>query len=154
MSVDIRLRPLREDDYPLVYDSWIRCAWNQWQYQTSRCERCAARFTFVGKDAFCDGMHARISRLLAQCGGSAITTPGKEGSPYMVGLLVRDPGLPVLHFLYVLDAWRGMGTATRAMELAFPGFPEAEMAYTQDSQAMPVLRKKWNAKFNPFLLER
>jgi GNAT superfamily N-acetyltransferase len=145
--IDIALRPLRADDEPLVYDAWIKTAWEYWQRQTSRCSSCGARFTFIGKDSFCDGMSARICRLLVHGLGVAITTPGK------VGFLIRHAELPALHFLYVVERWRGMGVATAAMERLFPGFPEAEMVYTQDTQAMPVLRKRWNAKFNPFLAE-
>ena len=150
MPVDISLRPLRPADEPLVFDAWIRCAWDHWRRQTERCPSCGGRFTYVGKDAFCDGMHARISRLLG--GAQAITTPGKEESDYMIGFICRDPGLPVLHFLYVVEGWRSMGVATEVMRRVFNS-PEVEVAYTQDSPAMPRMRKRWGCKFNPFLAE-
>ena len=146
--VDIRLRPLTEEDHPLVYDAWIKQAWKRWRQQTTQCSRCGGRFTFIGKDAFCDGMHARITRLLRSSAGFAITTPGKEGSPYMV-----DATLPVVHMLYVAERWRKMGAATGAMRVAFPRFGEEEMAYTQDTLMAPILRRKWGARYNPFLVE-
>lgn len=151
--IEIRLRTLRKDDHALVYKSWIGAAWDHWRHQTEGCDKCGKRFTYVGKDAFHDGMHARITRLLGSSQCFAVTTPGKEDSDYMIGFLVRHRRLPVLHMLYVVGGWRRMGAAAASLGRAFPRWPDEGIAYTQDTRTMPHVRKKWNAQFNPFLLE-
>jgi len=161
MPTDVTLRPLELADAPMVYKTWLGVAWDDWRGKTDGCRNCNRRFSYVGKDAFMDGMHARVTRLLSRSTCWAICPASAQaGSDYMIGFLVRDPYEPVLHFVYVIKGggkgsaqWRGLGIATAAMRAAFPRWPEEPITFTQDTAAMRAIKAKWKAQYNPFLVE-
>jgi hypothetical protein len=141
--VEVRLRPLMAEDMALVYRSWIG---------TAEKMRMGSRGAPVAKSALTNGVHARISRLVARDTGLAIV-PRETPASYMLGFVCADPERRALHMLYVMGKWRRLGIATDVLRQVFDGWPDVPIVFTQDTPAMGHLRKKWNASYNPYLCE-
>lgn len=156
-SIDfaVQVRPLRADDMPLVYKSWIGVAWNQ---HSSWAERVGLG---IGKDDFCAGMHSRIDRLVARGLGLVANpiTKGRVDEGTICGYLVGEQVAPILHMVYVRDGYRTKPrqppwhVATNLLRAAFPAWPKQGIWYSQHTAAMRHLAAKWNATYNPFLVE-
>jgi hypothetical protein len=138
-------RPLREGDVNLIHKSWLMayiCVDEDHPHgQAPLCKMHNAEYRFYQSD---------LIKLLMQRSNILVCCNPDDEDQIFGWICVENEN--VLHFVNVRKPFRGFKIATTLLEKAVADFRRKEFPFTHFTPQMNQLSKKWNARFNPYLV--
>ena len=134
------LRPARESDLALIYNSWA--------YQIRHSEP----FCLMNPEQFREHKVSIIEPLLERLGATVIydDDEGAVNDEHVLGWCVIDAANCVIHFIYVKGDWRHCGYGQKLLDYAFPNWRHEALKFSHQSRSSLHLAKKWGALFDPY----
>lgn len=134
----IQFRPLKPDERQFVKMSWFE-SYRKGGFSPD-----------IGYDLFRPGMDERIDRLLQESETTVAcpTEVPEEICGYLVQSRQGGPYLLTIHYVYVKQAYRRLGLASALIQVVTPS-----NIHTHDTRAGRILARKFESRFNPFLIE-
>jgi GNAT superfamily N-acetyltransferase len=134
------IREANQADQPFIFQSWLKT----YKHNSPFAKRITDKVYFARH-------HAVATRILQR---ATVFVACPEDSPETIlGYLIVDyfENRPILHFMYVKDAFRGMGIASRLMEAA--GLDPNECLYTHRTYSIDWIEKKFpGLVYDPYLI--
>jgi ribosomal protein S18 acetylase RimI-like enzyme len=138
LESQVQIRSAIEADVPFIFNSWLK------SYRGANSVKC------VGNPVYFEFQHKVIERLLQRSQVYVLCSP--EDSSQVFGYVVCEhvEDIPVLHYVYVKYAFRGMGLCSMLLNHAklnkqVGGF------YTHDTHSATKLLKNSKFVYNPYL---
>ena len=95
--------------------------------------------------------HAIMEQLLQKAGVVVAANP--EDEDHIIGYgIFSHFDVPVLHWVYVKNKFRGRGIAKGIVQEAIPQFPDQPFAYTHSCQVMQKRAGDWHGYYDPFFV--
>lgn len=145
MTPEFTLRACRTSDESFIRNSWLKSLRN------------LPHFVDVPNAVFYDGMNKRIDELLKNSYVLVAADPEDDGIIWGYVVVSSTPlgreTVPVLHYLYVKQTFRGFGIAMKMLENVIGTEPEDIVFCTAWSPKMrdSKLTKTFRLTHNPFL---
>jgi GNAT superfamily N-acetyltransferase len=137
----VKLRPATDDDYPFIYDSWLRA------YRGSN---------FAGPIAdiaYYDAYRKTIDQLITRSTSRLIVASLVDVPTEMFGYCCSEQGrLPILHWCYVKSKYRQNGIGTMLLDDAIG--VRRHYAYTFRTPDSGYLQRSASAVYQPSLSSR
>lgn len=108
LRAQIRLRPGREDDAPLIISTWV----NSYRYGNAEAKRILRKVYF-------EWQRALVIDILRRPTTAVLVAHDPEMDTVIYGYLVGEVNRaerPIVHYLYVKEPWQHLGIATALLE--------------------------------------
>ena len=134
-----RLRPLVEEDYPFLYNSWLK---------SYRFSPFAERIT---NTIYFEDHHKLIERIVKNSKCLVACNPSDPSQLYGYVVAGEEEGVLVVHFLYVKHTFRNMGMGKTLLDAVGHDSSSAAV-YTHHTRMADKLASKHNFVYHPYLL--
>ena len=134
-----RLRPLTEEDYPFLYNSWLK---------SYRFSLFAERIT---NTIYFEDHHKLIEKILNNSKILIACNPSDPSQLYGYIVAGEEEGGLVVHFLYVKHTFRNMGIGKTLLD-AVGHSSDTASVYTHHTRMADKLASKHNFVYHPYLL--
>jgi ribosomal protein S18 acetylase RimI-like enzyme len=96
--------------------------------------------------------HGLMEDLLRRAGVVVAANPEDEDHIVGYGIFTFHDVLPVLHWAYVKDKFRGRGIGRAIVREAIPNFGNQPFAYTHSCLTLQRRAHKWQGHYDPFFM--
>ena len=134
-----RLRPLTEEDYPFLYNSWLK---------SYRFSPFAERIT---NTIYFEDHHKLIEKIIDNSKTLIACNPSDPSQLYGYIVAGEEEGVLVVHFVYVKHTFRNMGIGKTLLD-AMGHDKEKAGVYTHHTRMADKLAAKYNFVYHPYLM--
>ena len=134
-----RLRPLTEEDYPFLYNSWLK---------SYRFSLFAERIT---NTIYFEDHHKLIEKIINNSKTLIACNPSDPSQLYGDIVAGEEEGVLVVHFVYVKHTFRNMGIGKTLLDAVGHSSDKASV-YTHHTRMADKLASKHNFVYHPYLL--